>query len=191
MPARDPRAMVESNRADEALVDCTRAGDDEAFEQLMRRHSDAIRRLIARYFPNRAMVDDLAQETFVKAYFALSSFRNESPFVYWLKRIAVRLCLDEMRNRKTQEVNRTDDIGLIPDDSVLADSGNRLEAQLMLDKMLERLAPLDRMIIILLYGEGCNTKEVAGLTGLSRANVKVRAFRSRRLMKFLYAGDPK
>jgi RNA polymerase sigma-70 factor, ECF subfamily len=179
--------MVESYRADEELVDCTRGGDDLAFEQLMRRHSDAIRRLIARYFRNRAMVDDLAQETFVKAYFALSSFRNESPFIYWLKRIAVRLCLDEMRNRKTQEAKRSEDIDSIADDFIPADSGNQLEAQLLLDKILEKLAPLDRMIIVLLYGEGHDTKEVADMTGLSRANVKVRAFRSRRLMKLLYA----
>jgi RNA polymerase sigma-70 factor, ECF subfamily len=182
--------MVDRDRADQELVNSARGGDDPAFEQLMRRHSDAIRRLIARYFRNRAMVDDLAQETFAKAYFALNSFRNESPFLYWLKRIAVRLCLDEMQNQKKQGAKRTEDIDSIADGPVVEDSGNRIEAQLLLDKMLGTLTPLDRMIILLLYGEGYDAKEVAGLTGLSRANVKVRAFRSRRRLKLLYAGDP-
>jgi RNA polymerase sigma-70 factor, ECF subfamily len=185
MPARDPTAMVDIDRADEELIQSVRGGDDLAFEQLMRRHSGAVRRMIARYFRNRAMVDDLAQETFVKAYFALNSFRNESPFVYWLKQIAVRLCLDEIR--KTKEAKQTEDLASVAAGFVYEDSGNRLEAQLLLDKMLERLAPLDRMIMVLFYGEGYDAKEVAGLTGLSRANVKVRAFRSRRLMKMLYA----
>jgi RNA polymerase sigma-70 factor, ECF subfamily len=189
MPARDPIAMVDIDRADEELIQNVRAGDDLAFEQLMRRHSGAVRRLIARYFRNRAMVDDLAQETFVKAYFALNAFRNESPFVYWLKRIAVRLCLDELR--KNQGAKQTEDIASVPDGAVCDDSGKRIEAQLLLDKMLESLTPLDRMIMVLFYGEGYAAKDVAGLTGLSRANVKVRAFRSRRLIKSLYAGGPK
>jgi RNA polymerase sigma-70 factor, ECF subfamily len=188
MPARDPTAMADNDRDDAALVDDARGGDDQAFEQLMRRHSEAIRRLIARYFRNRAMVDDLAQETFAKAYFALNSFRSESPFVYWLKRIAVRLCIDEMRNRKTQGAKQTEDISSVADGPVFANSEKRLEAQLLLEKMLGTLTPLDRMIVVLLYGEGYDAKEIAGLTGLSRANVKVRAFRSRRKMKLLYAG---
>jgi len=92
--------MAEFDR-DEELIESARRGDDLAFERLMRLHSDSIRRLRTRFFRDQSTVDGLAPETFVKVYFGLVSFRNESPFVYRLKRIAVRLCLDEMRNRKS------------------------------------------------------------------------------------------
>ena len=180
--------MADFDRPDEELIDGARSGDQVAFELLMRRHSEAIRRLIARYFRNRSMVDDLAQETFVKAYFGLNSFRRDSPFVYWLKRIAVRLCLDEMRRRKTQEVEQIDDAAPLTDGLVDKDSERRLAARLLLNKMLAALRPLDRMIVVLLYGEGYNVVEIADLTGLSRANVKVRAFRIRRRLRMFYAG---
>ncbi len=181
--------MADLDRPDEELIDGARGGDEMAFESLMRRHSETIRRLIARFFRNRSMVDDLAQETFAKAYFGLNSFRNESPFVYWLKRIAVRLCLDEVRRRKAQPVGYEDDLVSVTDGALSEDSEKRLEARLVLDKMLAALGPLDRMIVVLLYGEGYDAGEIAGLTGLSRTNVKVRAFRIRRRLKALYAGE--
>ncbi len=181
--------MAYGDPPDEDLIDSARKGDESAFESLMRRYSDPVRRLIARYFRNRSMVDDMAQEAFVRAYFRLSSFRNDSPFVYWLKKIAVRLCLDEMRRRKTRGAVREDSVDSITDGSVAEDPEKRIEAILLLDKVLEALSDLDRMIVVLLYGEGYSTKEIAGLTGLSVANVKVRAFRIRRRLKELHTGD--
>ena len=186
IPDRDPSIMAESDN-DEELIESARQGDDLAFERLMRRHSNSIRNLIASFFRNRSMVDDLAQETFVKAYFGLSSFRNESPFLYWLKQIAAHLCLDEVRNRRTHGMEQQDGIESIANSSE-HDPKDRLEARLTLDKMLASLKPVDRMIVVLLYGEGYNVAEIAGLTGLSRANVKVRAFRIRHRLRTLYAG---
>jgi RNA polymerase sigma-70 factor (ECF subfamily) len=185
-PDRDQHVMAESDREEE-LIESARRGDELAFERLMRRHSESVRSLIARFFRNRSMVDDLAQETFAKAYFGLSSFRNESPFLYWLKRIAVRLCLDEVRNRRTHGIEQREEIESIANSSA-HDPKDRLEARLTLDQMLASLAPVDRMIVILLYGEGYSVAEIAGLTGLSQANVKVRAFRLRRRLRTLYAG---
>lgn len=190
-PARSPYLMAESERPDEDLIESTLHGDDSAFEQLMRRYSGPVRNLIARYLRNRSMVDDLAQETFVKAYFGLSSFRGECPFLYWLKRIAVRLCLDEMRHRKARRIEQED--ALDPDkeapDRPAFDPEKQLEARLLLNKWLPALPPLDRMIVVLLYGEGYEVKEIARLTGLSHANVKVRAFRIRRRLKKLLEGS--
>lgn len=185
-PDRDQRLMTELER-DEELIESARQGDEPAFERLMRRHSESIRSLIARFFRNRSMVDDLAQETFVKAYFGLGSFRNESPFLYWLKQIAVRLCLDEVRSRKAHGAEQQDEIESIAN-SPGHDPKGQLEARLTLNKMLASLKPVDRMIVVLLYGEGYNAAEIAGLTGLSQANVKVRAFRLRRRLRTLYAG---
>ena len=189
MPARCPRAMIDDDPTDEELIGRARRGEEPAFGLLMRRHSGSIRRLVAHYFRNRSVVDDMAQETFVKAYYGLNSFHNDSPFVYWLRKIAVRLCLDEMRRRKPETVDREDSIDAITENSASGNSERRIEARLLLDKVLSGLSPLDRMIVVLLYGEGYDSKEISGLTGLSLANVKVRAFRIRRRLRMLYAGD--
>ena len=179
--------MMDTERPEADLIEGTRRGDERAFELLMRRHSQAIRRLIARYFRNHMLVDDLAQETFVRAYFGLSRYRGDAPFVFWLKQIAVRLCLDEMRRRKAGSSLKQADTEVDKDVPAPADGGTRqIEARLLLEKMLAGLNPVDRMILILLDGEGYDAREISRLTGLSRANVKVRAFRIRRRLRALY-----
>jgi len=173
--------MIDLKRPDADLIDDARRGDEHAFELLMRRHSEAIRRLIAHYLRNRSVVDDLAQETFVKAYFSLSQYRGDAPFPFWLKQIAVRLCLDEMRRRKSQP----DDESGPPESYPAVDESaeNRMAARLLLNRMIERISPVDRMILLLLYGDGYSVSEIAQMTGLSRANVKIRAFRIRRRLR--------
>ncbi len=180
--------MVDLVRSERELIDDVRRGDEQAFDLLMRRHSDAVRSLIAHYFRNRSMVDDLAQETFVKAYFSLGGFRADCPFVFWLKKIAVRLCIDEMRRLRTVPDPQVED-GERPDLSLGVEiTETRIEARLLLEQMLARLTPEERMILLLLDGEGYDVKEVALLTGLSRTNVKVQAFRIRRRLRALYSG---
>lgn len=133
------------------------------------------------------MVDDLAQETFVRAYFRLDSFRHESPFIYWLKQVAIRLCIDDMRRRKGRGVEEA--IEDSEERMAGPDQRKRIESRMALEKMLEQISPVDRMVLVLLYGEGYGVGEVAGLTGLSQANVKVRAFRLRRRLRVLYGGE--
>jgi RNA polymerase sigma-70 factor, ECF subfamily len=182
MPAAD-LMIPKPDWPDEDLIDRARGGDEPAFELLMRRHSAAVRNLIAHYFRDRSVVDELAQETFVKAWFGLRTFRGAAPVVIWLKRIAVRLCLDEMRRRASRPIAWGQDE---PAAAARDDSGtSRSDARLLLDKVLKPLAPMDRMILLLLYGEGYDVKEVSHLTGLSQPNVKVRAFRIRRRLRML------
>jgi RNA polymerase sigma-70 factor, ECF subfamily len=182
--------MTDADLSDEALVQRACDGEEAAFEVLLRRHAGAVRRLAARYFRNRSMIDDMAQETFAKAYFSLRSFRNDSPFIYWLKKIAVRVCLDEMRKRKIRGRDLEEDLESAAESVLPETMEPRIEARLLLHRMLRDLNPLDRMILVLLYAEECNTAEIAGLTGLSQPNIKVRAFRIRRRLKTLFAGDP-
>jgi RNA polymerase sigma-70 factor (ECF subfamily) len=169
--------------ADEDLIARTLDHDENAYDQLMRRHANPVRLLIAHYFQDRTLVDDLAQETFAKAYFALKDYRGNAPFIFWLKQIAVRLCMDELRRRKSQRelVTTLEQRG--PGRPAARNPAERLNARLFLNELLSNLSPVDRMILILLDGEGHSVAEVAQLTGLTRANVKVRAFRIRRRLR--------
>ena len=183
-----------SDRSDEDLVKDTQSGSDQAFELLMRRYSGTVRNLAARFCSDHSMVDDLAQEAFVKAFFKMKSFRGDSPFVFWLKKIAVRVCLDHYRyNKARRNISRKSSL---PDDSCLEKaesspnmgSGQQIEARLFLEEIMSKLQPPDRMVLVLLYGEGYDLKEISKLTGLSRANIKIRAYRIRQKLHKQYAG---
>ena len=189
-----PIIATSTDLSDKDLVKAIQSGSDQAFELLMRRHSGTVRNLVARFCTDRSMVDDLAQEAFVKAFFKMKSFRGDSPFVFWLKKIAVRVCLDHYRyNKARRNISRKSSL---PDDDCFekaaatanTGSGQQIEARLLLEEVLSKLQPPDRMILVLLYGEGYDLKEISNLTGLSQANVKIRAFRIRQKLRKQYAG---
>ena len=128
--------------------------------------------------------EDLAQETFLKAWRFLDRFDGRAPFEHRLSRIALRVALDHLRRQKRvrAEVALAD----LGDDALEwlrnpaegAGSGARLAAEL-LDAALRELSPEDRQVIVLLELEGRSVKDICGLTGFSSAVVRVRAFRAR------------
>ncbi|MBN2242335.1 MAG: RNA polymerase sigma factor [Acidobacteria bacterium] len=189
-----PVLSISPDRSDEDLVRDTQGGSDQAFELLMRRHSGTVRSLILHFCRDRSMVDDLAQETFVKAFFKMKSFRGDSPFIFWLKKIAVCACLDHYRYDKARR--NISWKSSLPEEDYLQkaeaapnmESGRQMEARLLIEEILSKLEPPDRMILVLLYGEGHEIREISKLTGLSRANVKIRAYRIRRQLNKQYAG---
>jgi len=189
-----PVLPTSPDRSDEDLVKDTQGGSDHAFELLMQRYSGTVRNLVARFCHDRSMVDDLAQEAFVKAFFKMKTFRGDSPFAFWLKKIAVRVCLDHYRYNKAR-LNISQK-SVLPDDYRFENaeaapgmgSGQQIEARILLEEIISRLRPPDRMILVLLYGEGYDLREISKLTGMSRANIKIRAYRIRQKLHKQYAG---
>ena len=124
----------------------------------------------------------------------MNTYRGDSPFVFWLRKIAVRVCLDQYRYDKARG-NILRESSLPKDDYLQRaeaapniGSGKQIEARLLLKEIMSKLHPSDRMILVLLYGEGLEIKEISKLTGLSRANVKIRAYRLRQRLNKQYAG---
>ena len=102
-------------------------GSERAFAQLVKAHQDAVRRFLRRLTNGDEMLaDDLAQETFIRAWQHLSSFRQLSGFETWLLRIAYRVFLDEMRKEK----NRPDSPPALPvrEGAVTSEDGSLLPA---------------------------------------------------------------
>lgn len=79
----------ENNAIDLKLVKLTQAGNHYAFDHLVKKYQGKVLQLVSRFVPDRSEALDLVQETFVKAYLALSNFREESEFYTWLYRIAI------------------------------------------------------------------------------------------------------
>lgn len=177
-----------SHDADDDLpwVRRAQAGDLEAFDTLVARHQSAMSALLFRFTPNRADLEDLVQETFVRAWRALAGWRAEKPFLHWLKRIAVRVGLDYCRRHRRSPFSRLADGGGDPFEGMAAsEPASQLCASGEVQALLGALPPDDRALLTLLYLNEMPLAEVAGHFGWSRANAKIRAFRARHRLKTL------
>jgi RNA polymerase sigma-70 factor (ECF subfamily) len=165
--------------SDEHLIQAALAGDDEAFAALVRRHKGRVFGIAARFARNDHELDDICQDVFTRAYHNLAKFRSEAPFEHWLSRIAVRTCYDALRKRRRDNENVSlDGIDVAVEDNVGAE-----RAREVLDFALARLSAEERLVITLLELQDKSVRDVAGLTGWSESNVKVRAHRARIALK--------
>ena len=165
-----------------AWVERSRNGDPDAFASLIRIHQRMIHSLTYRMTGSMAEADDLAEETFIKAYDQLDSYRGDAKFSSWLYRIAINLCLDwqrreRSRTRAMRAWAQERDCG---QPSPSEDLGKRLQSALM------RLPAKQRAAITLTVYEGMSHAEVAGVLGCTVAAVSWRVFAARRrLVKIL------
>ncbi|HKQ06247.1 MAG TPA: RNA polymerase sigma factor [Blastocatellia bacterium] len=171
-----------------------RQGSEPAFEEIVRRHSPRVFQIASRFFRRREMVEEAAQEAFLKAYTEMSSYEGRGSFEGWLARLTTNVCLNLLRSsrRRPEAVvaDLTDDEGEWLDNRMAeqsaarhrSDERGRVAADLA-EKILRELSADDQMVLLSLDGDDLSVKEVAALTGWSEANVKTRASRARRRMR--------
>ncbi len=141
-------------------------GDKRAFDALVRKHQQAVRRFfLHQTLGDTPLSDDLAQETFIKAYTHIGSFRGVAGFQTWLFGIAYRVFLDHVRSRKT-----TFDI----DESVTRVSARTADGGLKVDlyEALKLLKADERMCVTLQLVEGQPIERISAITGMSPGTVK-------------------
>jgi RNA polymerase sigma-70 factor (ECF subfamily) len=176
--------------ADAELVTRVREGDEAAFEELFNRHRRRVALIASRFFQRREQIEEIVQESFMKAYFALSDFSGseETAFASWLARIAFNACYDELRRTRRRPENTAselseDDWSSLNESLSVAASGPGTEKAVierdLAQKLLSRLSPEDRLVLLMLNVEELSVAEIAGLTGWSASKVKVRAHRAR------------
>ena len=187
--------------SDVELVRSVRAGDESAFEELFLRHRRRVSLIASRFFRQREQIEEVVQESFTKAYFALDDFSNqqESSFAAWLARIAFNSCYDELRRLKRRPEsllsNVSDEEAAWLKEQVRdVGAGHDIEvatiARDLAGKLLARLSAEDRMVLVMLDVEGLSVAEIAKSINWSTSKVKVRAHRARAslrrvLQKFL------
>ena len=171
-----PGEAIPAGAPDEIrLVAAARKGDRDAFTELVRRNQHRVFRLAGRFFRQRADVEDAAQETFLKAWRRLDTYRGQAPFEHWLTRICLNCCYARLRRERA-------DMALPADGPAV--HGNP-DAALEVKGLLSRLRPADRFLLLLLEGEGWSAEEVAQRLGWSQVNVRVRAHRARKRLRRL------
>ena len=176
--------------SDVELVRSVRAGDESAFEELFLRHRRRVSLIASRFFRQREQIEEVVQESFTKAYFALDDFSNqqESSFAAWLARIAFNSCYDELRRLKRRPEsllsNVSDEEAAWLKEQVRdVGAGHDIEvatiARDLAGKLLARLSAEDRMVLVMLDVEGLSVAEIAKSINWSTSKVKVRAHRAR------------
>jgi len=188
---------MEPHEQDQLLVEealGTRPGDFRAFERLVSRHQSMVRTNCRYISGNEEDALDLAQEVFVKAYFNLKSFRAQSRFSTWLKRIKVNHCLNHVRRQKGKKHVDIEDPALGADERLRTES--RASAGLEAREKRERIgATLDamgetlRVALVMRDLDGLSYQEIADELDLGLSAVKMRINRARQEFRALYVKE--
>jgi RNA polymerase sigma-70 factor (ECF subfamily) len=161
-------------------------GDESAFAEIVRRYSPRVFSVASRFFRQRTLVEEAAQEVFLKAFTQLGSFEGRGSFEGWLTRIATNTCLNMVRGAKRRPEFTVSDLtedeqGWLEQQSA-GDGGEPASVETSLvatdlaDRLLSVLSPEDQQALLMI-------EEVAEATGWSESKVKVRAFRARRKVR--------
>jgi RNA polymerase sigma-70 factor (ECF subfamily) len=176
---------------DEVLVEKSKKGDLDAFEELVRRYEGKVYNMAYRFMGNHADAGDLAQEGFIRLYQALPGFRGESSFSTWMYRIVSNACRDELRRRQRQRNVSLDELaksaaGNIPVYSAEEspeDAAERHELQQYVQQCLTSLSEEHRLVLIMREMQGLSYEEIAAALGCSLGTVKSRLNRARHALK--------
>lgn len=174
---------------DRQLVERARLGDKRAFELLVEKYHRRLQRLLSRMVRDADEVDDIAQETFIKAYRALPNFRGDAAFYTWLYRIGVNTAKNYLVTRKkamptiSDQAFGDDDE---PDERLVAQDISTPETELQskqvamaVNQVVEALPEELRTAITLREMEGLSYEEIAELMGCPIGTVRSRIFRAR------------
>jgi RNA polymerase sigma-70 factor (ECF subfamily) len=165
-----------------------RQGDAESFDVLLDRHRKPLVGYFARMVRDRAVAEDLAQETFLRVYQARHRYRPDAKFTTWLYRIATNLALNALRDReRVQATHAGDDDSLDAGSTVeqLSDSHPTAEQEMMLSERertirqaVESLPGNQRAAVILHKYQGVDYRQIGKILGVSESAVKSLLFRA-------------
>ena len=168
-------------------------GDESAFAEIVRRYSPRVFSVASRFFRQRSLVEEAAQEVFLKAYTQLGSFEGRGSLEGWLTRIATNTCLNMVRSSKRRPefsiADLTDDEQRWLEHQPAGEGVGQQSVEKSLatadlaDRLLAVLPPEDQQALLMIDGEDASIKEVAEATGWSESKVKIRAFRARRKLR--------
>jgi RNA polymerase sigma-70 factor, ECF subfamily len=176
------------------LARLARAGDESAFTEIINRFGPRVFKVASRFFRQQSLVEEAAQEVFLKAFTELDSFEGRGSFEGWLTRVATNTCLNILRSSSRRPELSVSDLTEDENtwlDKQLADVAgerhhalerSRVAADLA-GRVLQTLSPDDRLVLTMIDGEDASIKEVAEATGWSDSKIKVKVFRARRRMR--------
>lgn len=193
---QDAEKKLESKaRAAEDLILVNRAKEEDsaAYDELIRRYQERIYATLYHMTSNHEDANDLTQETFIKAYRALKSFKGDSSFYTWIYRIAVNKTINFLKSRKNRShmslndvdfnaENDPDLVALVSDKTPRRDL-NLSELQEKLNEAMQKLSEVHRMVVTLHDVQGLSHDEIAKIIGCNVGTVRSRLFYARQQLQ--------
>lgn len=189
---------------DFSLVREAQRGNHVAFERLVHIHDRDVLRLASRITGSRNDIQDICQETFLKAYRKLDSFRFECSFSTWIYRIVTNVCFDHLRKSRSRKENRAVErmaegeeynlLDQIPDHRLAHQPEHQLlrwEEGVHVLRALRRLTVRERAVFELRYFRELKLRAVGEKLNISEASVKTTLSRATQKLKSQFAGDSK
>ena len=168
---------------DQQLIEQTLNGDTSSFGKLVERYQDFVFTIAFRIMKVREEAEEVAQDSFIKAFESLKSFRGESKFSSWLYSIAYRKALDALRKNKKYKASEIIDDITEGEVSGIEDALHYLEDEerkKAIQDCILKLAADEAAIITLYYFQDQSVREISSITQLSEDNIKVKLYRSRK-----------
>ncbi len=178
----------QNNSVDKQLVERVRRGDKRAFDLLILKYQHKILSIVGRYLGDQNDVQDVSQETFIKAYRAIPNFRGESAFYTWLYRIAVNTAKNHLvsKSRRPPNIDVDIDDGEFQNNSAVLRDNESPQASLATSQMeqvifrsIENLPSELRIAVTLREFDGLSYEEIAKIMNCPVGTVRSRIFRAR------------
>ncbi len=172
-----------SHKQDQIYIDKVLTGNAQAFAYLLDKYKDFVFTIAVNIVKNREDAEDIAQESFVKAFNNLKNFKGDSKFSTWLYTITFRTAISATRKNnlltseiETHVINNYEDDGLINQIDMLANK----DQAFYIKKALKDLPEIDALVLTLYYLNENSTEEIEEITGMTKSNIKVRLHRARK-----------
>jgi len=176
-------AKTANHDEDIGLVESARKGDRVAFERLYHRHRNRIYGLVWRLCGgDAALAEDLLQESFVRAWQKLDSFRGDSRFGTWLHRLSANVALSERRSR-LRRVGRETELDLAVERKATGARDVYAGQRMDLEQAVARLPERARTVLVLYDIEGYSHAEIAEIAGMAVGSSKAQLHRARKLVR--------
>ncbi len=168
---------------DQLYIDKVISGELSAYTYLVDKHKDMAFSVALRIVRNREDAEEIVQDAFVKAYQNMDAFRNKSKFSTWLYRIVFNAAISRTRKKSLESTDL--DSFVIDNYSTdeIKENINKLDSNeqiKLVNKLIDKLPPLEYTLINLYYKEECSIDEISEITGLTDSNVKVKLHRIRK-----------
>ena len=161
-------------------IERVKAGQTNYFSYIVERYQDIVFSIAMKVLKNREDAEEMAQESFIKAYKSLHTFKGTAKFSTWLYRITYNNCISEVRKRKIHFAS-TDDVQIADEATEMNLDGipeeNRAKA---IKAAMDKLPEDEYTLILLYYFEEQSIEEISRVTKLSESNTKVKLFRARK-----------
>jgi RNA polymerase sigma-70 factor (ECF subfamily) len=186
-----------NNEEDRELITRCQAGDETAFESLVRRYQRELFHLVSWNVGRAAEAEDIVQDILCKVYFSLSKFDNDRPFYPWLRRVAINQCYDELRRVRRRKILKFTELNdqdtrvlerlmAVPQAELSTPSpSNGEELRSLMQRILDRLPEKQRMAIVLRDFKQVSYEEMADIMRCSKQAVRLKVFRARARLRTL------